>query len=292
MRSMTTFARHERILDEYCIKLELRSVNHRYLDVTCRMPRWMSPLEDRIKKVVRRFHERGKVDITISLEGKEPVAVNFMPKMEDVRAYLDAVSRLKEGFGLEGEIKVTDLLLLFRDAIEPIEEDIDIEWFWDSFCNELEELLRQARLQAEREGEAIRFDLEKRIANLRRLIDAIEDRKEKVLPRQKAALKERLLSTLDGTPLPEERLIQEFAILADRLDITEEMVRARCHVDRFLELLEEEGAVGRKLDFLLQELFREINTMASKAQDAQVSQMVVEAKGEIEKLREQVQNII
>ncbi len=289
---MTTFARHERVLDEYIVKLEFRSVNHRYLDVTCRMPRWMSPLEERIKKLVRRFHERGKVDLTVSFEGEEPVAIRFRPRTEQVRAYLDAVSQLKKGLELKGDLGVSDLLLLFRDAIEPEQEDIDIEEFWGFLSKELEELLKQARSQAEREGEALQSDLERHLAILKRLIDAIEERKEKVLPEQKAALRERILSTLNGTPLSEERLLQEFAILADRLDITEELVRARSHIDRFLELLGEQDAVGRKLDFLLQELFREINTMASKAQDAQVSQMVVEAKGEVEKLREQVQNII
>ena len=292
MRSMTTFARHQATRDETTIKMEFRSLNHRYSEVNCRMPRWMHPLEDRIKKLVRKWHERGKVDLTIGFEGKDMVATGFRPQTDAVKGFLGAVDQLKREVGLPGELTVQDLLAVFRDAVLPEQEDVDIHGFWDFLSGELEVLLAMARRHAEMEGEALRADLESHVTNIESILNSIENRKRDVLPQQKAALKERVMSALDGTPLAEERLIQEYAFLGERLDITEELVRARSHVTRFMDLMGESGPIGRRLDFLLQELFREINTIASKAQDAEISQMVVEAKGEVEKLREQVQNII
>lgn len=292
LRSMTTFARIEKVEESFVVKMEFRSVNQRYLDLHIRMPRWMTPIEEKIRQKVSEVHERGKVDLIISLEGKSVFRPCFKADTGAVDAYLKAVDDIKNHSGLKGELSVVDLLMLFRDAITQEQEDIDIDLIWGFISPELDRLLDAARRQSEAEGANLEIDLRKRIETVKSLITSIEKRKKEVFPVQKEALKQRITAILEDTPIIEDRLLHEFAVLADRLDITEELVRAKSHCKRFLELMDEEGAVGRRLDFLLQELFREINTISSKAQDALISQMVVEAKGELEKLREQVQNII
>ncbi len=292
VRSMTTFARIEKVEGSFAVKMEFRSVNHRYLDVHIRIPLWMTPIEEKIRQKVSEVHERGKVDVIISLEGKSVFRPCFKVDTEAVDAYLKAVDDIKNHSGLRGELTIVDLLMLFREAITQEQEDIDIDLIWGFISPELDRLLDAARRQSEVEGGSLETDLRKRIETVTSLITSIEKRKKEVFSVQKEALKQRISAILEDTPLIEDRLLHEFAVLADRLDITEELVRAKSHCKRFLELMDEECAIGRRLDFLLQELFREINTISSKAQDALISQMIVEAKGELEKLREQVQNII
>jgi len=292
IRSMTTFARRERVEDGWSVKMELRSTNFRYIDVRVRLPRWMSPVEERIRQYVAETLQRGKVDLFIDFEGEGMAAPLFKADLVAVRAYLEAVEAVKEATGLAGELRLSDLLMLFRDAIVQDQEGVDTEVIWGFISPELGLLLEEASTQAEREGTSLEKDLSLRLSRVEEFLSLIERQKAEVFPLQKEALKKRILSLAADAGVPEERILQEWAVMASRLDITEEIVRAKSHVERFRELLKEEVPVGRRLDFLLQELFREVNTIASKAQDSRISQIVVEMKGEVEKIREQVQNVV
>jgi uncharacterized protein (TIGR00255 family) len=272
--------------------LELRSVNGRFCDVNIRLPKWMNPIEDRIKKLVQERMIRGRIDLSIQHEDSEATRSVFKPDLELGRSYLDAVKSLADGLGLEGTLDLPTLLCSLGDVITVQEQGPDTEKAWERIKGQLEELLDKAIAMSATEGIALEKDLESRLSLVEQWIEDISRRKEEHLKKAQQALKDRIQSILRDLPADEGRLAQEMAVLADKLDITEEIVRVRSHIEQFRKFFAKEGAIGRKMDFLLQELFREVNTMASKSSDSLISYLVVEIKGELEKMREQVQNIV
>jgi len=292
LRSMTTFARVEAVEDGWACTLEVKSVNARYCDVSVRAPKWMAPVEDRVRKMIQQKLVRGRIEVSILVEGHGLNRLVFEPDLDLGRSYLRAVRRLAEELDLPGNLDLATLLNSFRDVISVREEGRDVEDVWARLEKGLVDLLACAEVMAEREGAALGQDVAARLRQVEQWIGVIGRRAREHLSEAQGALRQRVAALLDDVSLDQARLAQELAVLAERLDITEEIVRARSHVDQFRGLLDNGGTVGRRLDFLLQELFREINTMAAKSSDSVISHLVVDIKGELEKMREQVQNVV
>lgn len=292
LRSMTTFAKVEKSGPDWSLGLELKSVNSRYFDFYMRAPREFAPLEDKIRRFLKKRLIRGRVELFIQYESFSDKPVVFEPNIGMARGYLEAVQRLGTELGLEPDIKMADLLTLLRDAISAREDQVDSQILWERLQGPLEELVNAALVMAKKEGQATEKDILERLKHIEELVEKIEARAKENLQEQHNKMKERIVTRLKDLQLDEQRLLQEAAILADRLDINEELVRLKSHINQFYKYLKMDEQIGRKLDFLLQEIFREANTITSKSSDFTISHLVVEIKSEIEKIREQLQNIV
>jgi uncharacterized protein (TIGR00255 family) len=287
---MTGFGRGESSADERSWIVEIRTVNHRFLDQKVVMPRAFAGLEERIKKIVASRQDRGRVDVTVSLKGKSSSTPLLTVDMELARQYHDCMQQLADEFGLSSRIQLSELLGQ-RDIISLQEQspDIDVEW----------PLVRQAVIMAldecaamrEQEGQSLKEDLLSRLESFASIVQEIETSIPEVLAQRQKELVKRIGKLLAGMDIDPMRLAQETAVMADKADVTEEVVRLASHIAQFRAFLNSNEPVGRRLDFLLQEFLREVNTLASKISNAAIAHLGVEMKNEIEKLREQVQNI-
>ncbi len=292
IRSMTTFAKVHKEGENWSVNMELRSVNSRFCDVIIRMPKWMAELEDKIRRKVKESLERGRVELSIQFEASDLEIAAFKPDIVTAKAYWEAANQIKQSLNMPGDLELAQLLRLCREAIRPTETDTDMEVVWNRLEPVLNALLDKAISMSIQEGEHLLSDLKKRLDSIEEKVEWIEKRSKEHTKIAQESLRARIKQMLEEFPLDENRVVTEAAFLADRLDITEEIVRAKSHINQFRKYLEQGGAIGRRLDFLLQELFREVNTMGSKSADQEISKAVVEIKGELEKIREQVQNIV
>ncbi len=292
IRSMTTYCRREEETNGWRIFVELRSVNSRFLDLHLRIPRWLNPLEDTIRTLMRERLERGRVELTIRMEGTELQPPQIRCDLGLASSYKEAVEDLSRGLGLPLNLDVASLIGLFREIVVVEEREQDLDEAWKVLERVLERCLDTAVEMSLREGANLQADLSSRLDTIEAKLTEIE-----VLSSSRSAellskLREKIKKVIVDVPLDEGRILQEAALMADRLDITEELVRAKSHIGQFRSLFNKGGGVGRTMDFLLQELFREVNTIASKSQDSTIAHFVVDIKGELEKMREQVQNIV
>jgi uncharacterized protein (TIGR00255 family) len=271
--------------------IEVRSLNNRYLDVQVKMPRGLAMLEPRVKKSVQERFSRGRFDVFIARDnGQER---NVKPVLDEALAgqYIGLLRELKERFGLSGDVDLA-LVAGLQDLITVSEAKDDPEALWSVLTKGLSQALDELdRMRAE-EGDALVRDITGRLGTMDTLIQAIHSQAPATVETARKRMEETLARLLHEQPDP-VRLAQEIAILAERTDVTEELTRLGSHMTQFRSLLADPGreAVGRKLDFLIQEIGREVNTIASKAMDARISQDAVSLKAELEKIREQVQNI-
>ncbi len=289
-KSMTGFGRGEAISDGRIWTIELRSVNNRFLDLKMKLPRGYTGLEDRIRKKVGSIHGRGRVDLFCSVSGDFSDLVKTTVNIPVAKAYKEGLSQIAKELDLADS---TDLSLLasFSDVLVREQESEDLEVVWPFMQEALDKALLSCNEMRCQEGKALFNDLSQRLQNFQQVVEEIEGFLPALLERREKTLNERLAKLLDRVQLEPQRLAQEVAILADKTDVTEEIVRLYSHVGQFQSFLKEEGPVGKKLDFLLQEFLREVNTMASKINDAEIAHLTVALKGELEKMREQVQNI-
>jgi uncharacterized protein (TIGR00255 family) len=289
--SMTGFGRAETSAENFSHVWELRSVNNRFLDLKWRMPNVLRSLETRFEKILRKHASRGRVDVSLSVDTRSAALLGVSLNTAQAGAMLDQLRELAMAQGVAFVPDMNRLLSasnLWRDdSAEP--DPGFVQSLEDGLVRALEDWNASRRV----EGEALAADLHARFANLRILAAAIGERVPQVLKEKQAATAERLntLVAQAGMSFDPERLAQEVAVLADRLDVTEELTRMAAHLDRLDEALSGDGEAGKRLDFLIQETFREINTCGNKAQDVEVSRLVVDFKVELEKCREQVQNI-
>ncbi len=298
LKSMTTFAKTEAIQGGLAIRLECKSVNSRFCEVFLKAQGIKGALqaspeiEERLRRKVQQRLGRGKIDIVIGIERIGEAGVSFEPDIALAKGYVAAVNRLGGFIRIAPAIDMSTLLLALPGAIRAVEVQPEENFVWEALEAEFDRLLELASQGAEREGNSLELDVRNRIDRIGSLLHDVEVRfgVRKVEARQ--TFQKRLEDILQDVRLDEARLHQEVAILLDRMDITEELVRAKSHLSQFCTYLEVKEPVGRRLDFLLQELFREINTLSVKAQDAHISMLAVEIKGEMEKVREQVQNIV
>lgn len=289
-KSMTGFGRGEATADGKVWLAEIRCVNNRFLDLKIKLPRRYAQLEERIKQKISSCHQRGRVDLLLSVSGdfsdQQKVSVN----LGLAREYHDALSQLTDELSLDGSGKLA-LLAHYPDIIVREQAEEDIEQVWPLLDTALTVAIEQCEVMRQTEGVALQQDIAERIVSFEKTVDSVEAALPQILVTRRQKLEERLEKLLGGVQLDPQRLAQEVAILADKSDVTEELVRLRSHIQQFQSSLAEDGAVGRKLDFLIQEFLREVNTLASKINDANIAHLTVELKGELEKIREQVQNI-
>jgi uncharacterized protein (TIGR00255 family) len=297
LRSMTAFGRAELEVEGRSYVCEMRSLNNRYLDVSVRLPRRYNVLEDKIKRLVAARVNRGRVELSVQINGYRGESAPLQrveANLELARGYQRELERLRQELGIEQPVTL-EMLLGLRDVLELKEEEESVDLVWERLSRPVEGALAALDAMRLEEGRTLAADFRERLGLLAGLLSRIEERAPALIEDYRKRLAERIQAAVQAisgeAEVDEMRLIQEIAIFADRTDVTEELVRARSHLDQFRALLEAEEPVGRKLNFLLQELGREVNTIGSKATDAAVAQLVVEAKSELERLREQVQNI-
>ena len=289
MKSMTGYGRCQMAEDGREMAVEVKSVNHRFLDVSCRLPRHLSFLDDAVRKGVAARVSRGHVDVFVSYVNHRTDAREIRVDTVLATAYQGAVRELALALGKEESLPLADYVRL-PDVLTVEERDEDQAVVRSLFERALDGALLELSAMREREGVAMRTDILEKTANIESIRDGIALRAPLVVEEYRAKLHQRITSLLEGE-LDETRFATEVALFADRAAIDEELVRLVSHISQIRATVELAEPVGRKLDFLVQELNREVNTIGSKASDASIAQAVVQAKGEIEKLREQVQNV-
>jgi uncharacterized protein (TIGR00255 family) len=269
---------------------EIRSVNNRFREVIVRIPRTLQVLEQEIRSQVASRMRRGRIDVSIQIEREGEELIRLELNSPLVTSYLRLMKQLSDEFGLDDRVNPLDLCQL-KDVILFKPEDSDPRDLETGIQQVMAAALDSCDAMRIQEGRSIEEDFKKRILLIRRYLDEIEARTGLVVEDYRRKLHEKIQLLGNGITLDEGRLVQEVAIHAEKCDITEEISRGRSHLDQFENFLSSEESIGRKLDFLLQEIHREINTMSAKASDASISIKAVEVKAELEKLREQVQNV-
>ena len=289
--SMTGFGRAEVAKRGITAAVEVRSVNSRFLEVTARMPRSLSQREKNVKELVRSFVNRGNLTVAISVEedtdGAQPMSVN----RSAAKAYAKLLNEVRKAAGIRERVKL-DHLLKFSEVFEVSREEETDERVWKVVEEALRRALKEFNTMRRNEGKELGKDLARRVRWIDETVGTIEGLSTQRIPEERKRLHERIAQLLDDKSIVDQnRLELEIALLADKLDVTEECVRFRSHNKFFLEAMQQEEAAGRKLNFLVQEINREANTIGSKTNDADVAHLVVKIKEELEKIREQLQNI-
>lgn len=292
MKSMTGYGRGECILYNRKFVVELKAVNHRYNDVTVKMPRTMLTYEDQIKKLIGNKVFRGKIDVYINFESfsGDDVAININEALAD--SYIDVLNRLKDKYSIDDNISL-DLVAKFPDLIS-VDKNISNEKADDEISECLFTAVNEAVdnfvAMREKEGEALKSNISEKLEAIGALVNKIEKRAPSVAKEYRQKLEEKLKEYVGGE-IDEARILTEVLLFADKSCIDEEITRLHSHINQMGNILNEKAPVGRKLDFLIQEMNREVNTIGSKSNDLEITGAIVDAKSEIEKIREQIQNI-
>ena len=290
IKSMTGYGKAEVESANGRVVVEIRSVNHRYGEISVKLPRLFLPFENDIKKTVGQRLKRGKIEVFIQREETSGGTTGLVVNLPLARSYYKAFTSIREALGLSEEVSLS-LIAAQKDVLGVGDAAVAPESVPEELMTAVQGAADSLDAMRLREGEALLEDLRKRRSLLTILIERVALRAPIVVTDFAVKLKERLAQLAGDSSVPEERLAQEMAIMADRSDITEELVRFNSHLQQYDEALDLNEPVGRKLDFLLQEINREVNTIGSKANDAEIAACVVEMKAELEKIREQVQNI-
>jgi len=291
IKSMTGFGRGESSNGVRVWSAEVRCVNNRFLDLKIKVPRGYSALEESIRGKVAAVCQRGRVEVALAVNGDFAALQEVKVNLTLASAYGQALRRLGAELNLDPSPVTATLLASYPEVLSREQRDDDLQAINSYVDQAIDQALLACDAMRLQEGENLAKDLLARLQGFARTIDSISDTIPQLLETRRAALSERLEKLLGGMQLEPQRLAQEVAILADKTDVTEEVVRLRCHIQQFTLFLGEEGGVGRKLDYLLQEFLREVNTLASKINDAAIAHLTVDLKSELEKMREQVQNI-
>lgn len=288
---MTAYGRGETASEDLRFVVEIKSVNNRFRDFQIRIPKILQSLEDELKTLLSSWISRGRVEVAIQMEreGGE-TSCDLELNLPLVRSYVRIFEQLRRDFGFSDPIGL-DVLCQMQDVIQVIPRDLAIEEILEPLKNAVIEALDSHKMMRLREGKTLNEDFLHRLALMKTYVDEIEEQAPLVVETYRKRLRNKMESLSKEVELDEGRFIQEVAFFAEKCDITEEITRARSHLEQFGQYLACDGAVGRRLDFLLQEINREVNTMSAKASDASVSGKVVEIKAELEKLKEQVQNV-
>ncbi|MCI9486209.1 MAG: YicC family protein [Lachnospiraceae bacterium] len=290
VKSMTGFGRGEAADEDYRIQVEMKSVNHRYLDLGIKMPKKFNPFEAEIRKILKKDIERGKVDVYITCETFSEKAVSLIYNEALAREYMDIFGQMSEQFSIENDVTVS-ALSRYPEVIATGQSEEDEEALWRLLERALSGALEKFVDQRRREGEHLLSDLLGKLSDMEGWISEIEERSPQILKEYRAKLEEKVRELLEGSGIDENRIAAEVTLFADKICVDEETVRLRSHIKTMRATLERGGAVGRKLDFIAQEMNREANTILSKANDLEISGTAIELKTAIEKVREQIQNI-
>ena len=290
IKSMTGFGRCEIQKESRKFTVELKSVNHRYLDVNIRMPKKLNFFETAIRTLLKTYANRGKVDIFITYEDLSQSQVSVKYNAALAAEYLKYLKQMEEEFGLENDVRVSTLSR-YPEVFTMEEQSEDEEELWNGLKEALEGAFSQFVETRKTEGENLRKDILSKLAFLEEQIEFIEERSPQIIAEYRAKLEDKMKELLADTQIEENRIAAEVILFADKICTDEEVVRLKSHIQHMRNTLEEKEGIGRKLDFIAQEMNREANTILSKANDLEVSDHAISLKTEIEKIREQIQNI-
>lgn len=290
IRSMTGYGRHQQLLDGWDVTVELKSVNHRFFEYSSRLPRTCGFLDDKLKSFLQQHIARGKVEVYVSLDAVETADSRVEVNLPLAQAYRDALRMMAETLEVRDDCSAMGLSR-FSDVLTVRKNEADEDAIWNVVRETAAVALEKFIAMREREGERLREDVLSRRAFLLERVAMVEERSPQTVREHMEKITERMRELLGTATVDEQRLLTEAALFADKIATAEETVRLRSHLDQLEQLVSGSESVGRKLDFLVQEINRETNTIGSKAQDLQLAQVVVDMKAEIEKIREQIQNI-
>ncbi len=290
--SMTGYGRAESLVKDRKLTVEIKSLNHRNTEILVRLPAFLSSIEVETKKIVAERVSRGRVEVSIRFDSEQDLqnGENLEANMPLIRNYCAVLNRIRDELGIDEPVTLS-LIAGLKGAFYGTESMLDAEEVWETVNPTLIEALDALLDMKKKEGILLHQDMKGRLDLVRSCMETVRTRAPEIPHHFRKKLSERIDELTGGLEIDESRLIQEVAIMAEKSDITEEIVRFESHVQQFEELLGSEGAVGRKMDFLLQEMHREVNTMGYKCGDLEISHKVIEIKTELAKLREQAQNI-
>lgn len=290
IRSMTGFGRCERITEQYKISVEMKAVNHRYLDLSIKMPKRFNYFEAAIRTMLKSRIQRGKVDIFINYEDytEEKLCLKYNGAL--AAEYVRYFGKMSDQFGIENDLTAS-VLARMPEVLTMEQEAEDEDAMWKLLSEAIGEAADRFVDSRAKEGESLREDLQRKLDRIEELVGYVEQRSPAIVAEYHARLEEKVKELLAGSTIDESRIATEVTIFADKICVDEETVRLRSHIDHTRKELTEGGSVGRKLDFIAQEMNREANTILSKANDLEISQRAIALKTEIEKVREQIQNI-
>lgn len=289
--SMTGFGRGEATREQFKFVVEIKTVNHRYLDILIRMPKKLNQFEDKLKGIIKNRISRGRVEIYITSE--ESVADDFVitPNFTVLDQYQGALTAINERYGLKDPITLS-MLARYPEALKTETRESDEDTIWEALSAATDNALEALMDMRRREGASLRGDIRDRVDVVRKTAVEIDRFSPQILAAYRQKMMDRIREILaDTVELDEGRILHEVAVFADKSNVAEEIVRLNCHLDQVDRILDDPAPAGRKLDFLVQEMNREINTIGSKSPDLTIANHVIEVKSEIEKIREQIQNI-
>jgi len=291
LKSMTAYAKSEKTQEKFTVLIEIRSYNSRYLDISLRIPHGYLSLEEKIKTLIAGKVARGRIEVNLQVREDSAEAYAFEIDTPKARAYYDSLVQLKDKFNINSKISI-DLLVNGGGIIKPAEFGFDMEACWPVFEDCINEALDNLIAMRKKEGDFLEADIAARLDGIEESVDQIQKESRDLLSHYQQRLKDRIAALTKGIiEIDPDRIIQEAAFLADRSDISEEIVRAASHIKQFRTIMNSEKPAGRKLNFLMQELNREFNTMGSKTDNINVSHIIVAVKADLEKIREQLQNV-
>lgn len=290
IRSMTGFGRCEIQSGEKKFTVEMKGVNHRYLDVNIRMPKKLYFFETAIRSYLKKYIQRGKVDIFVTYEDLSEGQMSLKYNEALASEYLDYFRQMEEKFGLENDVRIS-ALSRYPEVFTMEEQDVDEEEMWNGLREALDGACVQFVSARETEGEKLREDLIGKLDDMKAVVEKIEERSPHILSEYREKLEDKVKELLADTQIDESRIAAEVVLFADKICTDEEIVRLKSHIDHMKSTLQAGEGIGRKLDFIAQEMNREANTILSKANDLTVSNYGIDLKTEIEKVREQIQNI-
>lgn len=290
IKSMTGYGCAKGTSEKLELTAELRSVNNRYLDCNVRIPRVYTAVEDAIKALVQSRISRGKVDVYITIDSSRSDNVSIVVNEPLADAYTAILSQIAERYSLKNDLTAMSLIRL-PDVLSVEKQEVDTDKLAEDICRVLSQAMDDFTSMRICEGEKMYADISSRLDIIESLTARAEERSPKTVAEYRARLENRMKDVLQSANIDENRILLEAAVFADKVAVAEETVRLRSHISQFRGMLESEVPVGRKLDFLIQEMNREANTMGSKGNDTEMARIVIDIKAEIEKIREQVQNI-
>ncbi len=290
LKSMTGYGRQETITEGKKILVEIKSVNHRFSDYNIKVPRHLGFLEDKVRQYASEHVTRGKIDIYVSVENYGEADCDILLNEELAKNYIDVLKELRDKFNLSDDISVSSVAR-YTDIFKTERREEDEDKLWELVKSVMADAVDAFVAMRAREGERIEKDLRERIAYMSELARQVDERSPETVAEYRDKLYAKIKELLDDREVDEARILTEVAIFADKVAVNEETVRLSSHFEEFYSILDSGEPAGRKLDFLIQEINREVNTIGSKANDIEIAKIVVTLKGEIEKLREQIQNI-
>ena len=290
IKSMTGFGRCEVLKDSRKFTVELKSVNHRYLDVNIRMPKKLNFFETSIRTLLKSYADRGKVDVFITYENYTSNDYTLKYNNELAAEYLSYLNQMAEEFSLDNDVRVSTLSR-YPEVFTMEECSEDEDELWNGLKEALEGAFSQFVEMRTKEGERLKEDILLKLDLLSEQIRFIEERSPQIIAEYRTKLEEKMRELLEDTQIDDNRIAAEVILFADKICTDEEVVRLKSHIQHMKETLEESNGIGRKLDFIAQEMNREANTILSKANDLDISNRAISLKTEIEKIREQIQNI-